>query len=105
MSVVDARFSHEVAVANSLTVNLHAMLTAFYQPSQRRYKLLMKHVFPSDLYAVRPHLSARGVNHDDCVLFVEPRPGEFLIRDHDVLRLMDEHPSGLAPILLPGVHI
>ncbi|KAI0566100.1 Kynureninase [Gracilaria domingensis] len=104
MSVVGARFSHEVAVMNSLTVNLHAMLTAFYHPSQRRYKVLMeKHVFPSDLYAVRSHLSARGVNHDDCILFVEPRRGEFLIRDQDLVQLIDDHASSLALILLPGV--
>eukprot|EP00178_Gracilaria_changii_P007026 TRINITY_DN225_c0_g1_i2.p1 TRINITY_DN225_c0_g1~~TRINITY_DN225_c0_g1_i2.p1 ORF type:complete len:539 (+),score=126.07 TRINITY_DN225_c0_g1_i2:1929-3545(+) len=104
MPLLGARFEHEVAVMNSLTVNLHAMLTAFYRARAARYKVLMeKHAFPSDVYAVRSHLHAAGVKQHDCILFVQPREGEHLIRDDDLLRLIDQHASRLALILLPGV--
>ncbi|CAN8065329.1 unnamed protein product [Agarophyton chilense] len=102
--LVGARFEHEVAVMGSLTVNLHAMLTAFYRARPGRYKVLMeKHAFPSDVYAVRSHLSARGVDASDCILFAEPRHGQHLLRDDDLIELIDANSHSLALILLPGV--
>ena len=49
-SIVGA-LPNEVVTMNGLSVNLHLLLTSFYQPSKGKYKIFWEpHLFPSDLY-------------------------------------------------------
>ena len=45
----------EIAFTNSLTTNLHMLLSAFYRPSGRRNKMMIEAAaFPSDRFVISP---------------------------------------------------
>jgi kynureninase len=95
---------HEVVAMNSLTANLHFLMTTFYRPEGRRTKLLIeKGAFPSDTYAAMSHVGARGLEPDAHVVEIGPRPGEWLLRPEDVEARIAELGDTLALALLPGV--
>ncbi|HEV8281192.1 MAG TPA: hypothetical protein VGQ02_05000, partial [Candidatus Limnocylindrales bacterium] len=58
--IVGARPS-EVATLNTLTINLHLLMAAFFRPSGRRTAILIDApTFPSDRYAVESQLRHHG---------------------------------------------
>lgn len=96
---------HEVIAMNSLTVNLHLMLATFYQPTPQRFKILMEDPgFPSDTYAVKSQIEARGFSAKESFLLAKPHPGEFCIRQETMADLLEKHGDKVALALLPGVN-
>ena len=94
----------EVVAMNSLTANLHFMLTSFYRPTPERARILIeKSAFPSDRYAVASQIAQRGFDPDTHLLEVAPRPGEAHLRDEDVCDLIEREGHSIATVLLPGV--
>jgi kynureninase len=66
--------SGEVALMNGLTVNLHVLLTAFYTPTQRRYKIVLEsQAFPSDHYAIESQIRLKGFDPKDAMVCLKPR--------------------------------
>jgi kynureninase len=97
--------STEVVVMNSLTVNLHLMMTSFYRPTQQRHKILVERgAFPSDQYAVQSQIRFHGFNPAKSLLELTPRDGEFCMRDEDVESVIDREGESIALILLGGVN-
>jgi kynureninase len=98
----------EVAVMNSLTSNLHALLIAFYRPSGKRTKILIEESpFPSDMHAITTHILSRdsSINPEDVVIQIGARKGEDLLRTEDIVNLL-RSPLGdeIATVMLSGVH-
>ena len=59
----------EVIAMNSLTCNLHVMMSAFYKPTADRYKIVIeKKAFPSDYYAVISQLQLHGVDPNKALI-------------------------------------
>lgn len=95
---------HEVIAMNTLTVNLHLMMTTFYRPSGKRRKILIESTaFPSDRYAVASQLRLHG--HDPANDLIEwaPRIIDGALRLDDLKSLLAEHGDEIALMLLPGV--
>lgn len=94
----------EVALMNSLTVNLHLMMVSFYRPTATRWKVLIEEsAFPSDQYAVASHLASRGLDPTLGVIVARPRAGETLLRTADIEALLTRGGGEIALVLLPGV--
>lgn len=94
----------EVVAMNSLTVNLHLMLTSFYRPTDTRFKILIERgAFPSDRYAVSACLQLHGRDPSEALLEIAPRTGEPLIREEDLLARIAAEGASIATVLLPGV--
>ncbi len=96
---------HEVVAMNTLTVNLHLMLTTFYRPEPRRFKMLVGHAaFPSDRYAIASQLTLRGFSPNEALVVANPRPGEHTLRTQDIVALIERHRSELSLVLMDGVN-
>jgi kynureninase len=90
---------------NSLTVNLHLMMVSFYQPTKTRFKILIDEpCFPSDMYAVKSHVRARGVDPRAAMVTAKPRSGEHTLRTEDVESLIDREGDSIALVMLAGVN-
>ena len=95
----------EVVVTHSLTTNLHLLLVSFYRPTKKRFKILCeKKAFPSDQYALHSQIELHNLNPKDCLVEIEPRNGEEIIRNEDVLSRIQEIGEELALIMIGGVN-
>jgi len=95
----------EIVMMNSLTINIHMLLASFYQPRDRRRKILMEdHAFSSDSYAIRSHVAFRGGHPDKDVIRLKPREGEDCLRTEDVIAVLSERGDEIATILFGAVN-
>lgn len=99
----------EVVAMNSLTVNLHILMTSFYRPTKQRYKIVIEgNAFPSDQYAVasqaRLHAKSIGFDHNQAIIEVLPKNGETYVRTQDFIDTLEKNKNEIALVLLGGVN-
>ncbi|CAN5308167.1 kynureninase [soil metagenome] len=101
--VVGAKPS-EVVAMNQLTVNLHLMLTSFYQPTLQRFKIITESgAFSSDQYAIESQLQLHQQNPEKALIELKPRVSEYFLRTEDILKAINEHAEQLALVIFGGV--
>ncbi|HEY3858121.1 MAG TPA: kynureninase [Gammaproteobacteria bacterium] len=94
----------EVVSMNSLTVNLHLMMTSFYRPTQGRHKLLIERgAFPSDRYAVEAQVRLHGFDPDESLVELTAKGGDPFIPTEEIEALLAAEGKEIALVLLPGV--
>ncbi|MFC7548842.1 kynureninase [Plantactinospora sp. GCM10030261] len=95
----------ETVVMNSLTVNLHLLMVSFYRPAGERHRILIEDTaFPSDSYAVRSQVRYHGLDPDEAVVRLRPRPGEETLRTEDVCDYLAREGHRVALVLFGGVN-
>ncbi|HEV2109810.1 MAG TPA: kynureninase [Gammaproteobacteria bacterium] len=96
--------SSEVVNMNSLTVNLHLMMTSFFRPTPQRHKIVIERgAFPSDRYAVESQLRLHGLDPDQSLIELGPSAGRAYIEESDIEGLLEAEEASIALLLLPGV--
>jgi kynureninase len=94
----------EVVNMNSLTVNLHLMMTSFYRPTQGRHKLLIERgAFPSDRYAVESQVRLHGFDPDESLIEFSSHSGEPYIPVEEIEALLETDGHDIALVMLPGL--
>lgn len=95
----------EVVVMNTLTANLHLLMASFYQPSSKRYKILIEaDAFPSDKYAVQSQLRHHGYDDKEGLVLWHSREGEELARYEDLEGILNDQGEEIALIMIGGVN-
>lgn len=90
----------EIMVTGSTTVNLHQILNTFYKPTSSRYKIVADALnFPTDTYAIKSHLHARGFDEETYLKIVESTDSTFICEDD----LIDSFSEDVAIAILPSV--
>ncbi|KAB2104429.1 Kynureninase 2 [Alternaria gaisen] len=93
----------EIVAMNTLTINLHLMMAAFYKPTEKKHKIMCEwRPFPSDWYAIESQIEWHGLDPKKSMLLVEPDDG-YIMTTKNILRLIDENVDELALIMLPGI--
>ncbi|HVW69034.1 MAG TPA: kynureninase [Steroidobacteraceae bacterium] len=94
----------EVVAMNSLTVNLHFMLSSFFRPDGRRTKILIETgAFSSDRHAVTSQLAWHGLDPARHLIELTPPPGSHSIPEEAIEYCLAQNGSDIALLLWPGV--
>ena len=94
----------EVVVMNSLSVNLHLLMTSFYRPNGKKRKILIEqNAFPSDRYAVQSQLKFHNNNPVDDLLVISPDNNEMISTD-SILKFIDQNGDEISMLLIGGVN-
>ncbi|MDX9942858.1 MAG: kynureninase [Bacteroidales bacterium] len=90
----------ELVFSGTTTVNIHALISTFYQPSGKRSKILADELnFPSDLYALQGQIKMKGLDPDQELVLARSRDGRTLDEESIVEMMTDE----VALVYLPSV--
>lgn len=95
----------EVVAMNTLTVNLHLMLTSFYRPTAERNRIIMAgKEFPSDRFAIESQIRLHDFDPEQAMIEVQPAPGTHVLTTEQIIKAIDEHKDSVALVMFSGVH-
>ncbi|MEI6900699.1 MAG: kynureninase [Bacteroidota bacterium] len=90
----------EVVFTGTTTINIHSLISTFYQPKGKRKKILADILnFPSDLYALQGQIRLKGGEPQTDLVLVPSKDG-ITLHENDILELMTDE---VAIAWLPSV--
>lgn len=96
---------HEVVAMNTLTVNLHLMMSTFYRPTQQRHAIIMAGgEFPSDRYAIESQIRLHGFDPAVSMIEVQPQDNTQFIQTEQVIDAIRANADSVALVMFSGVH-
>jgi len=105
LSKIVGALPSEVTVMNTLTVNLHMMMVSFYQPTEKRFKIICEEkAFPSDQYMLQTQVKFHGLDPKDVIVEVKRREGEHNLRNEDIIAKINEVGDALALVIIGGIN-
>ena len=98
----------EVCLMNTLSANLHSMMTSFYRPEtgpdKKRFKILAEaKSFPSDKFVFESQIRLHGLDPAEALIELAPREGENTLRTEDILATIEKEGASIALCLFSGV--
>ena len=94
----------ELAIMNGLSTNLHMLLSSFYKPTKKRYKILTEYnAFNSDQYIVQTQLLHNNVNIEEGLLMIGDE-NKYIISTEDIYSVIEEHSESISIILIGAVN-
>ncbi len=98
-TIVGAR-PEEVILSGTTTINIHALVSSFYNPHGKKVKILADELnFPSDIYALKGQLKLRGFDPGKHLVLAKADKNGLLNEQH-IVDLMDDE---TALVFLPSV--
>lgn len=90
----------EIIFSGTTTVNIHALISTFYQPTGKRTKILADELnFPSDIYALQGQIRIKGLDPEKELILAKSSDGNTLSEKAIVDLMTDE----VALVYLPSV--
>ncbi|MCJ1476957.1 Kynureninase (L-kynurenine hydrolase) [Lambiella insularis] len=105
MAPIVGALKSEVAVMETLTANIHLLMSSFYRPTKDRYKIVMEgKAFPSDRFAIESQIRHHGFNPKEAIILLEPDdPSSSTVTTSHVLSTIDANAASTALVWLPGI--
>ncbi len=104
LAALAGAYPDEVVAMNSLTVNLHFMLAAFYRPQGARRRILIEAgAFSSDRHAVASQIAWHGLDPGAELIELAPAPGADLLEESAIEAYLGQHGREVALVLWPSV--
>ncbi|UCH94925.1 MAG: kynureninase [Candidatus Aminicenantes bacterium] len=92
--------SDEVVCTGTTTINIHSLVSTFYQPKGKRTKILADELnFPTDIYALKGQIKLRNLDPKKHLVLVPSQDGRILDENTIIKSMTDE----IAVALLPSV--
>ncbi|KAH8732330.1 kynureninase 1 [Phaeosphaeriaceae sp. PMI808] len=94
----------EVVVMETLTANLHLLMSSFYRPTKDRWKIIIEgKAFPSDHYAVLSQIAHHNLDPSTLITIDPPSASAPYLSNEHILSVISQHAATTALVLLPGI--